>query len=261
MLFRHYLKEEGQRRFDALNLLEKPSIAEAVASFEKLWGLEQSVCAQRDIICLHYYNNGVAYSFMSSNHRSGSSTNGTNGTLGEVMKSLHGCQYFSKIDLADAYLQIPLDVESRYLTTINTPWGMYQYNFLPFGLHVSSGLFQSAGSVIKGLDGVLAYQDDVLIFGLNKKDYDARLMQLLERFATRNVAIKPSKCVFGVSKQVGLSEEKEFDSKVHTKLPHERLCVPGILLEQSGTQTAIELGVGKTVHRHTDHHHALENHE
>ncbi|VDP78919.1 unnamed protein product [Echinostoma caproni] len=73
-------------------------------------------------------------------------------------------------------------------------------NFLPFGLHVSSELFQLAiNSVIKGLDGVLAYQDDVLIFGLNKKEHDARLTQLLERFAARNVAIKPSKCVFGVS--------------------------------------------------------------
>ncbi|VDP70453.1 unnamed protein product [Echinostoma caproni] len=88
----------------------------------------------------------------------------------DFMNSLHGCQYFSKIDLVDAYLQIPLDVESRYLTTINTPWGMYQYNFLPFGVHVSSGLFQSViDSVIKGLDDVLAYQDDVHIFGLNKK--------------------------------------------------------------------------------------------
>ncbi|VDP91784.1 unnamed protein product [Echinostoma caproni] len=77
---------------------------------------------------------------------------------------------------------------------------MYQYTFLPFGLHVSSGFFQSAtDSVIKGLDSVLAYQDDLLIFGLNKKEYDARLTQLLEQFVASNVAIKPSKCVFGVS--------------------------------------------------------------
>ncbi|VDP90553.1 unnamed protein product [Echinostoma caproni] len=118
----------------------------------------------------------------------------------DFMKSLHGCQYFSKTELVDAHLQIPLDVEPRYFTTINTPWGMYQCNFLPFGLHVSSSLFQLAiESVIKGLDGVLAYQDDVLIFSLNKKEHDARLTQLLERFPSKNVAIKPSKCVFGVS--------------------------------------------------------------
>ncbi|VDP87737.1 unnamed protein product [Echinostoma caproni] len=117
----------------------------------------------------------------------------------DFMKSLHGCQYFSKIVLADACLQIPLNVESRYLTTINTPWGTYQYHFLPFGLHVSFGLFQLAvDSVIKGLDGVLAYQDDVLVFGLNINEHDARLTQLLERFVARTAAIKQSKCVFGL---------------------------------------------------------------
>ncbi|VDP23364.1 unnamed protein product [Echinostoma caproni] len=118
----------------------------------------------------------------------------------DFMKSLYGCQYFSKIDLADAYLQIPLNVESRYLTTINTSWGMYQYDILLFGLHVSSGFFQSAiDSVIKGLHVVLAYQDDVLIFGLNKQEHDARLTQLLERSVPKNVAIELFKCVLGVS--------------------------------------------------------------
>ncbi|VDP96652.1 unnamed protein product [Echinostoma caproni] len=33
----------------------------------------------------------------------------------DFMKSLHGCQYFLKINLVDAYLQIPLNVGSRYL--------------------------------------------------------------------------------------------------------------------------------------------------
>ncbi|VDP38321.1 unnamed protein product [Echinostoma caproni] len=58
---------------------------------------------------------------------------------------------------------------------------------------------KSDDSVSKELDGGLAYQDDVLIFGLNKKEHDARLTQLLERFAARNIVIKMSKCVFGGS--------------------------------------------------------------
>ncbi|VDP39034.1 unnamed protein product [Echinostoma caproni] len=55
------------------------------------------------------------------------------------------------------------------------------------------------------------------------------------------------------SKQVGPSEEKELDAKVYTKSPHERLWVPGTLFNQSGTETVVELGGGKTVRRHTDH--------
>ncbi|VDP85853.1 unnamed protein product [Echinostoma caproni] len=39
----------------------------------------------------------------------------------DFMDPLHGCQFFSKIDLADAYLQIPLHPDSRAFTTIKTP--------------------------------------------------------------------------------------------------------------------------------------------
>ena len=118
----------------------------------------------------------------------------------DFMKALSGSKCFSKIDLANAYLQIPLSETSKQFTTINTPWGLYQYNFLPFGLHVSSGIFQSAiDHVLKGIYGVLAYQDDVIIFGRSKEEHDHRLRRLLHRFVEHNVAIKPSKCVFGES--------------------------------------------------------------
>ncbi|VDP90531.1 unnamed protein product [Echinostoma caproni] len=102
----------------------------------------------------------------------------------DFMKASHGSTCFSKIDLADAYLQIPLDPACRQFTTINTSWGLYQCNFFPFVLHTSSGIFQVAtDEVIHGLDGVLAYQDDIIIFGATKAEHDERLTNLLERFA------------------------------------------------------------------------------
>ena len=118
----------------------------------------------------------------------------------DVMKSLQGSCYYSKIDLANAYLQIPLEPESKALTTINTPWGLYQYNFLPFGLHVSPGIFQTAiDGILDGIDGVRAYQDDVIVFGRTKEEHDRRLLAVLQRFAEANVSIKPAKCLFQVT--------------------------------------------------------------
>ncbi|MBM6549446.1 reverse transcriptase domain-containing protein [Streptococcus dysgalactiae] len=76
----------------------------------------------------------------------------------DFMKSLHGSTYFSKIDLAYAYVQIPLEQECKQYTTINIPWGLFQYNFLPFGLHISSDIFQAdMDQVIAEHHGVLAY--------------------------------------------------------------------------------------------------------
>ncbi|VDP90250.1 unnamed protein product [Echinostoma caproni] len=115
----------------------------------------------------------------------------------DFMKALHGSTCFSKIDLADAYLQISLAPTCRQFTTINTSWGLYQYNFLPFGLHTSSGIFQAAiDEVIRGLDGVLPYQDYVIVFGTTKAEHDDRLLKLLEWFAIKNVSIRASKCMF-----------------------------------------------------------------
>ncbi|VDP25652.1 unnamed protein product [Echinostoma caproni] len=115
----------------------------------------------------------------------------------DFMKALHGSTCFSKIDLVDAYLQIPLTPTCRQFTTMNTPWGLYQYNFLPFGLHTSSGIFQAAiDEVICELDGVLAYQDDVIVFGTTKAEHDDRLLKLLEPIAQKNGSIRASKCVF-----------------------------------------------------------------
>ncbi|VDP71525.1 unnamed protein product [Echinostoma caproni] len=114
----------------------------------------------------------------------------------DIIKAFHGSTCFSKIDLTDTYLQIPLAPACRQSTTINTPWGLYQYNFLPFGLHTSSGIFQAAiDEVIRGLDGVLAYHD-VIVFGTTKAENDDRLLKLLERFAQKNVLIRASKYMF-----------------------------------------------------------------
>ncbi|VDP71706.1 unnamed protein product [Echinostoma caproni] len=81
----------------------------------------------------------------------------------DCMKALHGSTCSSKIDLADAYLQIPL---------------------------------AAIDEVIRGLDGVLAYQDDVTVFGATKAEHDDRLLKLLERFSQKNVSIAASKCMF-----------------------------------------------------------------
>ena len=61
----------------------------------------------------------------------------------ELFHKLNGGHMFSKLDLADAYLQIPLDKESADLVVINTHQGLYKYKRLPFGLSCAPAIFQS----------------------------------------------------------------------------------------------------------------------
>ncbi|MBM6549372.1 RNA-directed DNA polymerase [Streptococcus dysgalactiae subsp. equisimilis] len=117
-----------------------------------------------------------------------------------ILSRLHGSRLFSKIDLKDAYLLIPLDESSTELTTINTLFGLYRYRFLLFGLSVSPAIFQDImNATVDSLDGVEIYQDDVIIHASDKKTHDERLMALLQCFKEANVRVNPQKWALGVT--------------------------------------------------------------
>ena len=118
----------------------------------------------------------------------------------DIFTSLHDQQVFSRFDLKNAFLQVPLDPESVPLTTVNTPWRLYQYKFLPFGVSASPGFFQKVmDSLIQDLPGVQSYQDDLLVFGKTLEEHDANLLRILKRLIEKNVTINPEKSTFRVN--------------------------------------------------------------
>ena len=89
-------------------------------------------------------------------------------SIDEVIAQVGSATVFSKIDLAHAFLQLPLDEESKKYTTINTCEGLYRYNYLPFGLRASPGIFQSFMLLLlNDISDVIIYQDDLLILSPN----------------------------------------------------------------------------------------------
>ncbi|CAH8653056.1 unnamed protein product [Schistosoma rodhaini] len=118
----------------------------------------------------------------------------------DILNRLHGSKVFSKVDLKDAYLQIPLDQSSSILTTINTPFGLFKYNFLPFGLSCSPAIFQEVmNKIVSDIEGVEVYQDDLIVHGADKVVHDQRLIALLRRLIEKNITVNPNKCSFSVS--------------------------------------------------------------
>ena len=87
-------------------------------------------------------------------------------TLDVLLNKLQGGRFYSKIDLADAYLQLELDDEAKKLCVINTPFGLFQCNRMCFGAASSPAQFQRMmDAMISGLPGVAAYLDDLIITG------------------------------------------------------------------------------------------------
>ena len=88
-----------------------------------------------------------------------------------MFSTLSGGRTFSKLDMSQAYQQLPLSQESKSYLVINTHCGLFCYNRLPFGVSSAPAIFQKVmESLLKGIPGVVAYLDDILITGKTDKD-------------------------------------------------------------------------------------------
>uniref|UniRef100_A0A5S6R6A2 RNA-directed DNA polymerase n=1 Tax=Trichuris muris TaxID=70415 RepID=A0A5S6R6A2_TRIMR len=118
----------------------------------------------------------------------------------DVFTVLNGGTVFSRIDFADAYLQIEVDEQSKELLTINTHRGLYRYNRLPFGVKSAPGIFQQImDTMLAGLKGTVAYLDDVVVVGTTKEEHQKNLDAVLNRIAEFGFTIRPEKCSFGMN--------------------------------------------------------------
>ena len=105
-------------------------------------------------------------------------------TVDDVSLDLNGAQYFSKLDLTQAYHQLELDPESRYITTFSTHLGLYRYTRLNYGTNAAAKVFQNTlQQHLQGIDGVKTIEDDILIFGRTSKEHDRALDKCLTRLS------------------------------------------------------------------------------
>ena len=106
-------------------------------------------------------------------------------------------KYFSKIDLKQAYHQLELTEESRYITTFSTHEGLFRYKRLNYGTSSAGEIFQNIlQRHLSDIQGVKNIADDIIIYGKTRKLHDERLENCLQRLAYLNLKAKPEKCSF-----------------------------------------------------------------
>ncbi|XP_055532770.1 uncharacterized protein K02A2.6-like [Wyeomyia smithii] len=121
-------------------------------------------------------------------------------TAQDLFAGLAGCKVFCALDLEGAYTQLSLSERSRKFMVINTIKGLYTYNRLPQGATSSASIFQPVmDQVLKGIDNVYCYLDDVLIAGKNLEECKQKLYSVLERLSSANIKVNWEKCKFFVS--------------------------------------------------------------
>nr|VZI48510.1 unnamed protein product [Spirometra erinaceieuropaei] len=119
--------------------------------------------------------------------------------LQDFAGALFGKSVFSKIDLVRAFHKIPVAPEDVPKTAVTTPFGLFEFIRMPFGLRNAAQTFQRfIDRVLRGLPFVYAYIDDLLMASRNAEEHKEHLALVFDRLDQFGVVINPSKCVLGV---------------------------------------------------------------
>ncbi|GFU25265.1 retrovirus-related Pol polyprotein from transposon 297 [Trichonephila clavipes] len=125
--------------------------------------------------------------------------------LNDFAHALHGKKIFSKIDIFKAFHQIPIAECDIPKIAVTTPWGLYEYTHLCFGLvNAPQTFMRFMHEVLRGLSFCFVYLDDILCYSENAEEHRSHLRTIFQRLSSYGLKLNISKCVFGVTELIFL---------------------------------------------------------
>lgn len=128
--------------------------------------------------------------------------------LSDCTALLDGTSVYSKIDLKKAYYQVPINPDDIEKTAIITPFGLFEFIFMSFGMcNAAQTMQRLLNSVLFGLGFCFGFIDDVLIASSDNETHHKHLQIVFERLAENGLCINIDKCEFGKSEIVFLGHK------------------------------------------------------
>jgi len=119
--------------------------------------------------------------------------------ISDQIARLRGANYFTCLDMASGFHQIPIHPESVEYTAFVTPDGQFEFLTMPFGLKNAPSVFQRA--VINALGDlansfVIVYMDDIMVVSPTKELALERLKTVLNVLTKAGFTFNLAKCSF-----------------------------------------------------------------
>ncbi len=117
----------------------------------------------------------------------------------ESLDTLTGARWFSTMDLASGYNQVPVTEGDNPKTAFCTPFGLFEWNRMPFGLCNAPSTFQRLMEHLFGDQqclSLLLYLDDIIVFSSSIEQHLERLEVVLGRLGRERLKARLEKCAF-----------------------------------------------------------------
>lgn len=125
--------------------------------------------------------------------------------IDDLIDSLSGKKYFSKLDLKNGFYHIRMADDSIKYTAFATLFGQYEFLRMPFGLKVAPSRFiRYISQVLVRLiieEKVVVYMDDILVISKTIEEHIAILRELFQLLVVHRLEVRIDKCIF-LQKQV-----------------------------------------------------------
>jgi hypothetical protein len=121
--------------------------------------------------------------------------------IDQIVDSTAGCKTLSFLDAYSGYHQIKMKESDQLATSFITPFGMYCYTTMPFGLRNAGAAYKRCmNHVFREHIGrtVEAYVDDIVVKTRKASDLLSDLETTFKCLGAKGVKLNPEKCVFGV---------------------------------------------------------------
>ncbi|KAJ8723813.1 hypothetical protein PYW07_007793 [Mythimna separata] len=123
--------------------------------------------------------------------------------IDDLLHSAKPTRYMSTIDLRAGYWQIKVKDEDQLKTAFITPFGMYKFLRMPFGLRNAPATFQrlmDRFSISLSHIKLLVYLDDLIVMSESLDGHYRDLSDVFGRLKEFNLTANKDKCVFFCSK-------------------------------------------------------------
>ena len=117
--------------------------------------------------------------------------------IDDILDAIGNAKYLTQIDMLRGYYQILLTDRAKLISAFITPFGLFQYERLPFGLSNAPATFQRVvNGVIQDLDGTYAYIDDIVLVSDTWEEHLDRLQALFARLKEAGLTVNLAKSTF-----------------------------------------------------------------